>query len=127
MNYVKAQIYLANAEGFAGHIDNGCKNYVLAEQRLKALMKTRIPYMSITEREGFWDPLSSLFTLMTPYALEAKQYQTPFTKSCYDALVMSKAFLLDSERSMFDVIKRTGTPKDMQDYTILLGMKNRIE
>lgn len=127
MNYVKAQIYLANAEGFAAHMDNGCENYVLAGQRLKALMKKRIPYMSITEREGFWDPLSSLFTMMTPYALEAKQYQTPFTKSCYDALVMSKAFLLDSERSMFDVIKRTGTPKDMQDYTILSGMKNRIK
>lgn len=127
MNYVKAQIYLANVEGFAGHIDNGCKNYVLAEQMLKALMKKRIPYMSITEREGFWDPLSSLFTMMTPYALEAKQYQTAFTKVCYDALVMSKAFLLDSERSMFDVIKRTGTEKDMQDYTILSCMKNRIK
>ena len=127
MNYVKAQIYLANVEGFAGHIDNGCKNYVLAEQMLKTLMKKRIPYMSITEREGFWDPLSSLFTMMTPYALEAKQYQTAFTKVCYDALVMSKAFLLDSERSMFDVIKRTGTEKDMQDYTILSCMKNRIK
>lgn len=127
MNYVKAQIYLANVEGFAGHIDNGCKNYVLAEQMLKALMKKRIPYMSITEREGFWDPLSSLFTMMTPYALEAKQYQTAFTKVCYDALVMSKAFLLDSERSMFDVIKRTGTEKDMQDYTKLSCMKNRIK
>ncbi len=127
MNYVKAQIYLANVEGFAGHIDNGCKNYVLAEQMLKALMKKRIPYMSITEREGFWDPLSSLFTMMTPYALEAKQYQTAFIKVCYDALVMSKAFLLDSERSMFDVIKRTGTEKDMQDYTKLSCMKNRIK
>lgn len=127
MNYVKAQIYLANVEGFAGHIDNGCKNYVLAEQMLKALMKKRIPYMGITEREGFWDPLSSLFTMMTPYALEAKQYQTAFTKVCYDALVMSKAFLLDSERSMFDVIKRTGTEKDMQDYTKLSCMKNRIK
>ena len=127
MNYVKAQIYLANVEGFAGHIDNGCKIYVLAEQMLKALMKKRIPYMSITEREGFWDPLSSLFTMMTPYALEAKQYQTAFTKVCYDALVMSKAFLLDSERSMFDVIKRTGTEKDMQDYTKLSCMKNRIK
>lgn len=127
MNYVKAQIYLANVEGFAGHIDNGCRNYVLAEQMLKALMKKRIPYMSITEREGFWDPLSSLFTMMTPYALEAKQYQTAFTKVCYDALVMSKAFLLDSERSMFDVIKRTGTEKDMQDYTKLSCMKNRIK
>ena len=127
MNYVKAQIYLANVEGFAGHIYNGCKNYVLAEQQLKALMKKRIPYMSITEREGFWDPLSSLFTMMTPYALEAKQYQTAFTKVCYDALVMSKAFLLDSERSMFDVIKRTGTEKDMQDYTKLSCMKSRIK
>lgn len=90
-------------------------------------MKQRIPYMSCTEREGLWNPLSSLCTMMTPYALEAKQTQTAFTKNCYDALVMSKSFLLESERSMYDVIKRMGAPEDMHDYTTLASMKNQVK
>ena len=127
LQQINAQIDLANAEGFAGNITNGCKDYVAAEQQLKALMKQRIPYMSSTEREGLWSSLSSLFTMMTPYALEAKQMQTAFTKSSYDALVMSKSFLLESERSMYDVIKRKGTAEDMHDYTMLACMKNRVK
>ena len=127
LQQINAQIDLANAEGFAGNITNGCKDYVAAEQQLKALMKQRIPYMSSTEREGLWSSLSSLFTMMTPYALEAKQMQTAFTKSSYDALVMSKSFLLESERSMYEVIKRKGTAEDMHDYTMLACMKNRVK
>ena len=127
LEHINAQIYLANAEGFAGNITNGCNDYVAAVLQLKALMKQRIPYMSSTEREGLWNPLSSLFTMMTPYALKAKQTQTDFTKNCYDALVMSKSFLLESERSMYDVIKRMGTPGDMHDYTTLASMKNQVK
>lgn len=127
LEHINAQIYLANAEGFAGKITNGCNDYAVAVMQLKALMKQRIPYMSSTEREGLWNPLSSMFTMMTPYALEAKQTQTTFTKNCYDALVMSKSFLLESERSMYDVIKRKGTADDMHDYTVLASMKNQVK
>ena len=127
LEHINAQIYLANAEGFAGNVTKGCNDYAAAEQQLKALMKQRIPYMSSTEREGLWGSLSALFTMMTPYALEAKQMQTAFTKSSYDALVMSKSFLLESERSMYDVIKRMGTPEDMHDYTVLAFMKNQVK
>lgn len=125
--HINAQIYLANAEGFAGNVTYGCNDYTAAILQLKALMKQRIPYMSSTEREGLWNPLSSLFTMMTPYALEAKQTQTAFTKNCYDALVMSKSFLLESERSMYDVIKRMGTSEDMHNYTTLASMKNQVK
>ena len=127
LEHINAQIYLANAEGFAGNVTYGCNDYTAAVLQLKALMKQRIPYMSSTEREGLWNPLSSLFTMMTPYALEAKQTQTAFTKNCYDALVMSKSFLLESERSMYDVIKRMGTSEDMRNYTTLASMKNQVK
>lgn len=125
--HINAQIYLANAEGFAGNVTYGCNDYTAAVLQLKALMKQRIPYMSSTERECLWNPLSSLFTMMTPYALEAKQTQTAFTKNCYDALVVSKSFLLESERSMYDVIKRMGTSEDMHNYTTLASMKNQVK
>ena len=46
LEHINARIFLANAEGFAGHEDEGCKDYAEAEQQLKAFMKQRIPYMN---------------------------------------------------------------------------------
>ena len=92
MEYINALMMLANAEGFSKHLDAGCTHYTDAAFRLKELMKERIPMMSVEERESLWSPVSSLFTMMTPYAIEANRYQDEFTASCYDALVMSKSF-----------------------------------
>lgn len=124
---INAQIYLANAEGFAGHVDAGCSDYAMAVNRLKNLVRKQLPYMSLQEREGFWNPLSSLFTMMTSFAIEAHKCQDSFTASCYDALVMSKAFLLESERSLSDMLKNAGTDEDMRDYMRLALMRSQIK
>lgn len=126
LNYINAQIYLANAQGFAGHIEDGCDNYTSAVTTLKEVIKKRLPYMNTAEREGFWSPLSSLLTLMTPYALKAELYQTEYTQTCYDALLLSKAFLLDSERSVYDVIQHEGDETAMQTYMNIASLNNQI-
>lgn len=127
MEYVNALLNLANAEGFAEHLEAGSQDYVSAAALLKSLLKERIPYMSAEERESYWKPVSSLFMRMTPYALRAKLYRTPFTRSCYDALVMAKAFLLESEQSLFQVVKKEGNQEDMRNYMQLSLLKNRMK
>ena len=127
LNYINAQIYLANAQGFAGHIKDGCGNYTSAVTSLKEVIKKRLPYMNTAEREGFWSPLSSLLTYMTPYALKAELYQTEYTQTCYDALLLSKAFLLDSERSVYDIVQRDGDKTDMQTYMNIASLNNQIK
>lgn len=127
LNYINAQIYLANAQGFSGHIKDGCGNYTSAVATLKDVIKKRLPYMNTAEREGFWNPLSSLLTYMTPYALKAELYQTEYTKTCYNALLLSKAFLLDSERSVYDVIQCEGDETDMQTYMHIASLNNQIK
>lgn len=127
LNYINSQIYLANAQGFAGHIKDGCDNYSSTVANLKEIIKKRLPYMNTAEREGFWVPLSSLLTYMTPYALKAELNQTEYTRTCYDALLLSKAFLLDSERSVYDIIQREGNGTDMQTYTNIALLNNQIK
>ena len=127
LNYINSQIYLANAQGFAGRIADGCKNYASAVTTLKDVIRKRLPYMNAAERESFWSPLSSLLTLMTPYALKAELYQTEYTKTCYDALLLSKAFLLDSERSVYDIIQREGDEITMQTYMNIASLNNQIK
>ena len=127
LNYINAQIYLANAQGFAGHIEDGFGNYTSAVATLKEVIKKRIPYMNTAEREGFWSPLSSLLTYMTPYALKAELYQTDYTTTCYDALLLSKAFLLDSERSVYNIVQQDGDKTDMQTYMNIALLNDQIK
>lgn len=127
LNYINAQIYLANAQGFAGHIDDGSGNYTSAVATLKKVIKKRLPYMNTAEREGFWSPLSSLLTYMTPYALKAELYQTEYTQTCYDALLLSKAFLLDSERSIYNIVQQDGDKTDMQTYMNIALLNDQIK
>ena len=127
LNYINAQIYLANAQGFAGHIEDGFGNYTSAIATLKKVIKKRLPYMNTAEREGFWSPLSSLLTYMTPYALKAELYQTEYTQTCYDALLLSKAFLLNSERSVYNIVQQDGDKTDMQTYMNIALLNDQIK
>ncbi len=127
LRYLNALIIQANAEGYAGHLDEGCGHYIAATNMLKTMMKESIPYMSAEERESYWDEVSTLFTSMTPYALKAERTNTAFITSCYDALVMSKSFLLETEKTLFGVVKKEGTAEDMRNYMKLSLLKNQIQ
>ena len=124
--YIDALGYLANAEGFAGHIESACNDYVIAVNKLKRQIQDRLPYLTTAEREGYWSLVSQLLQNMTPFALEAKEYQTAFTSACYDGLVLSKAFLLETERSTFDLIKDKGTDENLRDFTMIAAMQLKI-
>ena len=124
--HIDALGYLANAEGFAGHIESACNDYELAVDKLKRQIQDRLPYLTTAEREGYWSMVSQLLQNMTPFALEAKEYQTTFTSACYDGLVLSKAFLLESERSTYDLIKNKGTDENLRDFTMIASMQSKI-
>lgn len=126
IEYLDAINYLANAEGLAGHIKDGCNHYEMSVEMLKNMTKEQLPYLNTEERETFWKPFSTLLTEMTPFAIEAKLTQDDFTRSCYDALVLSKAFLLESERSLYDILKEKGTSEDMSDLMTVSTIHSQI-
>lgn len=125
--YIDALTYLANAEGFANHIEEGCSHYAVAVEKLKDQVQKRLPYYTQAERDSYWGTISDVMTNMTPFALKANRTQTAFTQSCYDALVLSKAFLLETERSTYDIIKKYGNADDLHDYSMISSMQAKIK
>ena len=121
--YIRAKIYLANAEGFAGHIDAGCRNYSEADRLLRKRIKKNWPLMTTLERQAYWENISVLFTRMTPYTLKAERTNDAFTQDCYNALLLSKGFLLDSERTLSEVVSKYGSSTDKDDYMQLSLMR----
>lgn len=126
-DYIDALYYLANAEAFAGHLEKACKNYMESAEMMKQRVRNKLPYLSANERESYWESVSGLFQKMVPFAIKADRCQTAFTQSCYDGLVLSKAFLLASEQSLFDLIKRYGTDDDLKDLSMIAGMQAKIK
>lgn len=126
-DYIDALTYLANAEGFANHIEEGCSHYAVAVEKLKDQVQRRLPYYTQAERESYWGTISYVMTNMTPFALKANRVQTAFTQSCYDALVLSKAFLLETERNTYDIIKKYGNADDLHDYSMTASMQAKIK
>lgn len=126
-NYVNALKYLANAEGFAGHIDSACSNYTEAASLLKRQVRSKWPYLTSQEREGYWNSTAELFLNMAPFALEAKAFQSSFTEDCYNGLILTKAFLLESEQSTFDLIKHHGTPEDLALFSSIQALYGKVQ
>ena len=75
-NYIDALYYLANAEGFAGHIDDACKHYSLSIEKNKMQIRSRLPYYTVEEKESYWNTKSETLRNMTPFAIKEEQWQT---------------------------------------------------
>ena len=121
-----AQLYLANCKALAGHIDEGCRDYVAAIGKMRDIVRRRLPYSSAAERETMWHQCSEYLTNMTAYAIGAERMADDFTRASYEALMLSKAFLLDYERSTFDIVSVHGTPDDLEEYTHIVALNNRL-
>ena len=126
-DYIDAVYYLANAEGFADHIDNACKHYTFSIEKTKTQIQEKLPYYTAIEREAYWNSKADLLRNTTAFAVKAEALQTDFTKDCYDALVLSKSFLLESERSTYDIVKSNVTEEDLHDMAMIAAMQAKIK
>ena len=126
-DYIDAMYYLANAEGYADHINDACEYYTFSIQKTKTQIQQKLPYYTAIEREAYWNSKADLLRNTTAFAVKAEAWQTEFTKNCYDALVLSKSFLLESERSTYDIVKSNGTEEDLHDMAMIAAMQAKIK
>lgn len=124
--YVDALSYLANAEAFNGHMDAATYDYKEAADLLKRNTRAKWPYLTSSEREAYWARTAELLNNMTPFALEANENQTPFTAACYDGLIFTKAFLLESEQSTFELVKHYGTEEDLETFSTIQALQEKV-
>lgn len=126
-NYIDALYFLAQTEALAGHNEDACADYAQSIEILKQTARTKIPYLSYSEKEKFWSSFSDMLCNITPFTIAVDSLQTKFTRTSYDALLLSKAFLLESERSIGDVISSKGTEEDKADYSSIVSLQSRIK
>lgn len=124
--YGDALYYLANAEAFNGKIEAGCKHYMESIGLLEQQIKEQLRYVSSSERESYWESLSQKMWAMTAFGIKSKTTQSDFTEASYNTLLFSKSILLESERSMYDIIQSEGTQEEVQAFANVAALKARI-
>lgn len=125
--YVHALTYLAKVKGYGGHAQEGCKSFNTAASLMRKQIKRQIPFLVKSEREQFWNQYSNLLNDMVPFALETRETQTEFTEMCYDNLIMTKSFLLETERSTYDIIKKEGATSNLHDYIVIANLNREMK
>lgn len=126
MEYANALCYLANIEGFACKKQSGWQNYSKAAILLKDLIKKQLRYLPANSRDKYWNDLSDMLWDMTAYAIKTGAMQEAFTQDAYDALVFSKGLLLESEKSMRDLLHKNGTQEDLALYNKMILLRSRL-
>ena len=125
--YADALWGLANMEGFCGENELGKQHYMESVDILMQLVSEQIKYVSVQERDAFWLSVAPRMWAMTAYALKIEEIQSVFTEKCYETLLFSKGFLLESDRELAVVIKEKGTLEEQEIFYEMLNLQNQLK
>lgn len=121
-----ALYYLANIEALCGNVEEGERLYIEFTDRYLPLVQYNLRSVSSSEREHYWQSLSEALLQMASFGIKSGANDSPFTEAGYNALLFSKSLLLASEQSMFDILQKKGTQKDLNDYTTIASLQAQI-
>lgn len=126
LEYYEVLFSLANLEGTRGNISAADSLFQVSMNYLIGNMKRLWRYSTPTQREQFWIETLNNFSGMCAFALRCGNSDSRLTETCYNALLFSKSLLLESERTLVDIIRNEGTEDDIESYRQLLAVNNRI-
>lgn len=126
IEYANSLYYLANIEGFTDEKQAGCEDYAQAAILLKELIKKQLRYLPTNARSKYWNDLSDVLWNMSAYAVKIGAKQSSFVRDAYNALVFSKGLLLESERSMRELLRQSGTEEDLALYNRMILLQSRL-
>lgn len=125
--YADALWTLANFEGFCGNVNEGKQYCINSIDICKQLVADQLKYISVQERNAFWNNFAPKMWGMTAYALKVGDQQNLFTEKCYEALLFSKSLLLESDRTMAVAISNECSPQEQRIYNEMQGLQNQLK
>lgn len=124
--YSQALFTLANIEGARGNINEADSLFRISMTQLLYSMKQLWRYSTPTQREQFWMETLNNLSGMATFAIKCGNLNSELTGICYNALLFSKSLLLETEKSVVDIIRNEGTDEDIANYRNLLAINNRL-
>ena len=124
--YSQALFTLANIEGARGNANEADSLFRMSMNCLLVNMKQLWRYSTPSQREQFWMETLNNLSGMAAFAVKCGNFDSELTETCYNALLFSKSLLLETEKSVVDIIRKEGTNEDIANYRNLLAVNNRL-
>ncbi|MGE9953459.1 CHAT domain-containing protein [Segatella copri] len=124
--YSQALFALANIEGARGNINEADSLFRMSMNCLLVNMKQLWRYSTPSQREQFWMETLNNLSGMAAFAVKCGNFDSELTETCYNVLLFSKSLLLETEKSVVDIIRKEGTDDDIANYRNLLAVNNRL-
>ena len=124
--YSQTLFTLANIEGARGNINEADSLFRMSMNCLLVNMKQLWRYSTPSQREQFWMETLNNLSGMAAFAVKCGNFDSELTETCYNALLFSKSLLLETEKSVVDIIRKEGTDDDIANYRNLLAVNNRL-
>lgn len=124
--YRWASCCVANIMAFNGDIPGGSAVYVDVAENYRRSLVERLRTLPSESREAALGNMMEIMLRMIPYGIEARNNEDEFTRTAYDALLLTKGLLLASDRTADDIIAVHGSAADRADLARLDSLRLRI-
>ena len=124
--YYQALLTLADIEGACGNTGKADRLFRTSMNCLLGSMKQLWRYSTPTQREQFWMEILNGLSSMAAFAIKCGNHDSELTETCYNGLLFTKSLLLETEKSVTDIVRNEGTEDDLANYRNLLAMNNRL-
>lgn len=125
-DYYQRLFALAYIEGKREHYDEAERLLRMSMERLLHITKDLWRYSTPSQRETYWK--ETLNNLSSSAAIYTQQdaMANELTTVCYNALLFSKALLLETEKTLVDIIRNEGNEEDIANYRELMALNSRL-
>lgn len=118
---------IADIEGHEGNKERAESLFRDAMSILLYNMRQTWMYSMPSQRETLWEEALKHFTTTAGFATKYGFNNSELTEVCYNALMFSKALLLENEKSFVDILRKEGTPENIADYKELVSINNKLQ
>lgn len=114
-DYAEALWLQAKAEARNGHEADGRSHYMESARLLQHNVRSTLRFVSPLERAAYWEKTAKVQWDMTAFAVN-RQADADFLRAAYDAHLFSRSLLLESDRSLYDVLAASGDTATLRVY-----------
>ena len=125
-NYYQALFTLASINAERGNVAEADSLFNVSMNFLLSNMKTLWKYSTPSQREQFWKEALNMLSGMAAFSLKCGIDNSRLTETCYNALLFSKALLLETEKTIIEIITNEGTKEDIDNYRQLMSINTRL-
>ncbi len=125
--YQMAMFFLADIEGGSGNKEKADSLFSSAMCYFLKYAKQSWKFSTASQRELLWKEVLNYLPGSSAFATRHGFNNNKLTELCYDATLFTKALLLDTERSVVEIIRNEGTAEDVENYRLLYTMNNELQ